>query len=766
MVTSERAVSPASLSSNSSTLTGPPGPPTTLGPLGAPLSYAAPPAAGPQPLEAPGAPNAAVGAALSGEGEEPPTAAIGAAPGAAAARTAATAAAAAATAPHYPATAAAAPTAIRSAVLATAGGATAPAAAPAPAVPARAALTQQAAAQPAAAAAPSAVPPAPAAHPSAAATAAPAAPPPAAGAAATAAAAPVAVPAATAPAAAPAATPAAPAPATTSAAAPSVTSAAPASAPTAAPAPAPAPLAAPSAAPAPAPAAAPQTAAPAAASAVTTAAAEAAAAGAAAAVLPAAPVLSASLHGFDCSSGELYLTESERHSIQQYVAAAAGAAGARPAWRLVAVATREICSAGKKLRKGSSSKRSAVGSAVGAPPSQALAAAGDRQRRHSVAAAAGQQLHAAAASSSSSSPQQHADLLPRTRSARFRSAAQQGGSSDEEGEGGYTECSNSSSSTARGVGAPLCSSSQSADAADWPRRMQRVLLELCRQPVCLPFLPRVSPSEAHYAELARKAYPAVPLSLETVLQRLENGEYSRSLEVFNDVYTVFMCAFRYYEPGNQYWMMAQEASLAFGALTLREPLSNAFVPFSSSQHGAATDGAGKGGKGRAGAKTHARPKTQSAKQQEGKLKAWENRGGPSTSGISHAHSLNAPVTVEERQAFQELLTQMNMDAHFQLYNTFKDRAKWVSFDTGEVELDDGATLPFVFREMVQWCRGQVLQAQGQTLASQHTFGGAAAAPQQRQPEGRNGVGPPAKRMKLAEDSDSSSSSGDLSDDDF
>lgn len=34
---------------------------------------------------------------------------------------------------------------------------------------------------------------------------------------------------------------------------------------------------------------------------------------------------------------------------------------------------------------------------------------------------------------------------------------------------------------------------------------------------------------------------------------------------------------------------------------------------------------------------------------------------------------------------------------FQLYNTFKDRAKWVSFDTGEVELDDGATLPFVFR---------------------------------------------------------------------
>lgn len=250
----------------------------------------------------------------------------------------------------------------------------------------------------------------------------------------------------------------------------------------------------------------------------------------------------------NCFRGELCLTDIERFNIEQYLAAISVPSGGL--WRLVAV-PESASAVGRKTRKGSAVKRGAV-SAVSAPH----AASQERQRRQSTTS-----HHSVAAS--------HQPELPKTRSTRQRNATQSFGS-----DGGEPIPEDSKGAPSGGL--------PSGDAADWPKRMQRILLELCKQPVCLPFLPRVSPTEAHYAELARKVYPAVPLSLETVLERLESGEYSRSLDVFNDVYSVFMCAFRYYEPGNQYWMMAQEASLAFGALTMGEPLCNAFAPASVS----------------------------------------------------------------------------------------------------------------------------------------------------------------------------------------
>lgn len=462
--------------------------------------------------------------------------------------------------------------------------------------------------------------------------------------------------------------------------------------------------------------------------------------------VPSPPVLSLSIHALNCCRGELYLTDGERLNIEQYLATVSATGGG--SWRLVAL-PESASAVGKKARKSSAVKRGAA-SATAAPP---VAASQERQRRQSIA-------------SHQPVPVSHQVELPKTRSSRLRNAAQSFSS-----EGGEAVAEDAKGSPMGGLHPP-------EDAADWPRRMQRILLELCKQPVCLPFLPRVSPNEAHYAELARKVYPAVPLSLETVLERLENGEYTRSLDVFNDVYTVFMCAFRYYEPGNQYWMMAQEASLAFGALTMGEPLCSAFTPASAGHNDTAShewgrageeawDSGAKGTKAKGGGKMASKTKSTRNLQESGSAKV-KARGGrmPPLQPLAP----NAPVTVEERQAFQELLTQMSMDAHFQLYNTFKDRAKWISFDTGEVELDDGATLPFVFREMVQWCRGQATQAQGQAHAPPlQPYGIAAAAiPQMSQPaaDGSNGLSRPAKKMKVSDDSDSSDSSDDMSDDDF
>ncbi|XP_026191830.1 uncharacterized protein LOC34617651 [Cyclospora cayetanensis] len=479
---------------------------------------------------------------------------------------------------------------------------------------------------------------------------------------------------------------------------------------------------------------------------------------------PSGPALSAVVHAFNCCRGELCLTDVERVHIEQFLGASGGH------WRLVAL-PESASVVGRKTRKAAVAKRGGT-SSVGAPASHT--AAQERQRRQSTA-------------SHNSLTASYQPDLPKTRSSRLRTLQSLG--SEGGGEGTFEESRGGSKGPPSG-GVP-CS-----DAADWPRRMQRILLELCKQPVCLPFLPRVSPAEAHYAELARKVYPAVPLSLETVLERLENGCYSRSLEVFNDVYSVFMCAFRYYEPGNQYWMMAQEAALAFGALTAGEPLCNVFAPASASQDqgnqewNRAGDDVWEATRGShlKGAAKMGSQKTRSGTNRDFQSQAVRGGRGPTPPPVA----AEAPVTVEERQAFQELLTQMNMDAHFQLYNTFKDRAKWISFDTGEVELDDGATLPFVFREMVQWCRSQVMNAQGHTAANQQPFGATQhayacivacmAAPFfwaynspycEQRPQTTYGSismlclhGPPAKRFRTSDGSASSDSSDDLSDEDF
>ncbi|CDI83007.1 hypothetical protein, conserved [Eimeria acervulina] len=454
-----------------------------------------------------------------------------------------------------------------------------------------------------------------------------------------------------------------------------------------------------------------------------------------------APVLNGTVHGCHCACGELYLTEAEHAAIEAFFASVGGSSSGP--WRLLEVP--EGPSTGsRKSKKGSAAKRVA-----GAPPS-ALGGPQERQRRQSVASYGGPPAAAAVVAE-----------LPKTRSSRLRSG---------------------------GLGAPLGgpplggAPPAAADAEDWPQRMQRILLELCRQPVCLPFLPRVSPSDAHYNELARKVFPAVPLSLETVLDRLEQGGYySRSLEVFNDIYSVFLCAFRYYEPGHQYWMMAHEAALAFSALTVGEPLCNVFGPppnsssssssSSSSFHGNAASHADDHWELSSSRSTNHRnaarnaAKTKTPKNYD--TQRTRSRGGAKGFAPSEGGG-DIPVSVEERQTFQELLSQLSMDAHFQLYNTFKDRATWVSFDTGEVELDDGATMPHVFREMVQWCKAQVLQMQSQAGMNTHAALAAAAPQLQQVPaaDPSKELQPPAKRMRASEDSASSDSSADLSDDDF
>ncbi|PFH37682.1 hypothetical protein BESB_000240 [Besnoitia besnoiti] len=482
------------------------------------------------------------------------------------------------------------------------------------------------------------------------------------------------------------------------------------------------------------------------------------------------PLLDGSIHGLDCARGELLLTEAEARALEERLAAewtkqtpqeegseARDPTSFRTQWRFQpAVATEAFRGAGaKKARKGAgSSSRRGLNALSGLLESAGLkleptelSASGRPQRasRSTAAAAAAPSGTSAAAEQPAS---QSSQAAPPSSASQDASSRRGGGAKD-----------------------PQTGSQQAWVPSPWVCWMHEVLVELCKQPVCLPFFPRVSPRDAHYPELARKVYPAVPITLESVLDRLERNEYTCTEEVFNDVYTVFLCAFRYYEPGNQYWMMAQEASIVFQALTQNKPLLScdfdaavaaAVNPSSASAAaGAAAASAragvavpslppasasaqstlgkqtasraerkGKGGReaGKAGkGAARGRPALQAAAGTPngdwGSADAATAVPGapalPPGAGVSAAAM--GVVTAQEREAFQQILGQLDMEVHLELYSVFKDRAMWLSFGTGEVELDDASTAPVVFREMVAWCRGRLAEQQQRqaAAASQH-----------------------------------------------
>ncbi|ESS31824.1 bromodomain protein [Toxoplasma gondii GAB2-2007-GAL-DOM2] len=439
--------------------------------------------------------------------------------------------------------------------------------------------------------------------------------------------------------------------------------------------------------------------------------------------------LDGAVHGFDCTRGELFLTEAEARAIEeQFIAEWAkkaseidGGKASRPQWRLQPIAAEAARGqgGGKRSRKGAGTSSRRGFSAL----SGLLESAGLKLEPTELSA--------------SGRPQ---------RSSRSATAASVGPSSASAPADSSSHSASHSSPVSQEASKRGSLKEQSWVPSPWVCWMHEVLVELCKQPVCLPFFPRVSPKDAHYPELARKVFPATPITLESVLDRLERNEYTCTEEVFNDVYTVFLCAFRYYEPGNQYWMMAQEASIVFQSLTQNKPLLScdfdAFVAGTANSAGASIGPAMAGAAGsHSTIKQNASRVERKARGRDGKSAKGSkgrttglNSGGPSTelgnvyrgaragapvlppgSGLPPASGL---VTPEEREAFQQILGQLDMEVHLELYSVFKDRAMWLSFGTGEVELDDASTAPEVFREMVAWCRGRLAEKQ-QRQATSH-----------------------------------------------
>ncbi|KAF7458038.1 bromodomain protein [Cryptosporidium felis] len=234
---------------------------------------------------------------------------------------------------------------------------------------------------------------------------------------------------------------------------------------------------------------------------------------------------------------------------------------------------------------------------------------------------------------------------------------------------------------------------------------------------------RLFENAERYIEYLESCSPLKPLSLNSIITKLENNEYSSAAHVFCDIYSVWICAFRSVRPGEPLWIKAVDASLNFSLKLLNEPLQD---DFSLTFPGGAPRASSRGGKSADHSALEPPRKLQNTGksaspsffEDSGKAKRSSlNQSSQNSAGSksnqkssrksgSAAQPSHAPkaITESERHEFQSLLAQLSQNDHVELFNSFFSTAHWKEVNSGEVELDDQQTPPSVFREMIKWCK--------------------------------------------------------------
>lgn len=228
-----------------------------------------------------------------------------------------------------------------------------------------------------------------------------------------------------------------------------------------------------------------------------------------------------------------------------------------------------------------------------------------------------------------------------------------------------------------------------------------------------------------------KCSPIKPISLNCIINKLENNEYSSAAHVFCDIYSVWICGFRSVEPGKTLWTKTVDASLNFNLKLLNEPLQDDFL---LTYPGGASKGPSKTAKSiidgssvleppkkiqNTGKNTNSALFDDSGKdsgyhtfgrnKKSSNNQSSQNSSGSKSNKTSKKQSqtsfnANKGITEPERHEFQSLLSQLSQNDHVELFNSFFFTAHWKEVNSGEVELDDHQTPPNVFREMIKWCK--------------------------------------------------------------
>lgn len=297
---------------------------------------------------------------------------------------------------------------------------------------------------------------------------------------------------------------------------------------------------------------------------------------------------------------------------------------------------------------------------------------------------------------------------------------------------------------------------------DWAQRLHHVLMLLCQTETFKPFFPEISIISPKYREVYDAIQPGLsPIGLWTIISKLEQNGYQSALDVFNDIYGVWLASYRTHAPGTPLWMQAFQASRTFLQQIANQPLRDDFtatvvavspassIPEEKDRGRAAAAGSGansrrtrRQSRPSTTPATTARPSTANVDElfqeflRDGMTGAGPRRAEPSGVAVAQqqpgaerattaakrlpsrvsgkrkskgrvAAADHPPITEAERELFQSYLSQLEAKHHLMLFETFRRTAVWRAIESGEVELDDTKTSPPVFRKMVAWCRAQL-----------------------------------------------------------
>ncbi|KAK1936470.1 hypothetical protein X943_003685 [Babesia divergens] len=202
----------------------------------------------------------------------------------------------------------------------------------------------------------------------------------------------------------------------------------------------------------------------------------------------------------------------------------------------------------------------------------------------------------------------------------------------------------------------------------WAQKFHAVISSLCRTKSGSMFLTPFKKNQEHTDVSPENKVQTEPeLSLQTVLENFLNNKYTSTTEAFSDVYMTIIDGFNTQVPGTEPWMTAQDACSKLEGLRRESGLVDSEIAHV----------AGFGGK-----------------------------HPPATQPPSLARQLPVnldfvseiqPISNQEKVHFQETLATLSAECHLELYIAFEYLAVWRNVGNGEIELDDEATNPNVFR---------------------------------------------------------------------
>ena len=286
------------------------------------------------------------------------------------------------------------------------------------------------------------------------------------------------------------------------------------------------------------------------------------------------------------------------------------------------------------------------------------------------------------------------------------------------------------------------SQSQLKKLPDWAQRFHRTLSWLCQMETCRPFVEEVQVTDPRFPEIYDAIQPGLtPIGLSTIVSKLEQNAYQSSLDVFNDIYSVWLCAYRTYTPGSTLWLQTYQASRRFLQQIANQPLKDDFTPnkapytphsmesnrfqtegkdyFQSTLDAQDQDSASvdqilqqfltycdTGDQSQTVSHHGTAPRKRSGSHHSTHYRHSDSNVKRKKNKRYKAHD-SETITEYERTSFQNHLSQLSASQHRILFEAFRRTAVWKSIESGEVELDDTQTTPPVFRKMIAWCHAQL-----------------------------------------------------------